>query len=363
MSRISSPFIIHVGQGKCGSTALQKFLATNNEGLQGNGYHYPNPIDNSINHRILAIWLIDQWKPLPSGSRIAAFPQMDVSHIKGKLTPIEHLQLQIQDSSKTTILSSESIYGIDPVFLAKYFSQGNSKIVVYVREQLDYLLSAYAQVIQAKKVNQSFAEFLNRNWSLDYSALIKAWINAFGSDNVIPRIYDRDLLVEGDICKDFLGLLSITELNAFFFPSIVESNPSIGGPLLKFKLLLNSVSEWDEGQLMQKTYRGLQACAAQEQRYRTKLTVRKELAEKVRHRYRESNKEFFENHFPQLEGFSHKERHGSAPEEARLTVEDFEYICMFLCEYYQQDDMEQEKNDVIDIHYKKMKSLLTVQSF
>lgn len=43
----------------------------------------------------------------------------------------------------------------------------------------------------------------------DFRALLNRWAIAFGEQNIIPRIYSRDALINGDVIDDFLQVTGI----------------------------------------------------------------------------------------------------------------------------------------------------------
>ncbi|MBF0291491.1 MAG: hypothetical protein HQK86_04970 [Nitrospinae bacterium] len=348
MSGLTGSFVIHIGQAKCGSTALQNFLYVNNKSLQRNGYYYPAPIDGSRSHGVIALWLQDQWMPLSTGSRFEMYPQFNISPSSDPLFPWGEAHVP----GLTAIFSSEGFFEIDPLFMARYFPSNDTKIIVYFREQLNFLRSGYAQEVQSRKIYLPFNEFANLGWRLDYFSEINAWSSVYGKNNIMPRVYERGNLLDADICKDFVGLLGISDTSDFSF-SFTQTNPTIGGSLLKYKLLLNRVSEWDERTLLFKTFHALGDMAIAEERFRSPLVVPDDLAQAIRGKYKEPNRALFEMFFPDLGGFNIGRTQADRDDEA-LTIKDFEYINMFFKEYKYKDTRYQNY-DVVDAHYKKMK--------
>jgi hypothetical protein len=272
----SENFIIHIGRHKTGSTALQLFLNRNRDALLSNGFFFPSPLEL---HADLAVqFMYEQGTELPP----------DVAHrfpwIGGKdEAPYDNVKKQIAEKENTTvILSCEGFCNVNPEVVAKYFPIQRTKVIVYIREQLDYMLSAYAQAIQETKRTYSFSEF-EQNEFLDYLVFLNQWRNCF-SDNLEVRIYERDCLIGGEIRSDFLEVLNIAERAKFIFPNI-HANPSIGGPLLQFKLLLNQHSPWPVEKLMPATYRNLGNLAAGNERYRSKIFIPDNYVQSIRDKY------------------------------------------------------------------------------
>jgi len=357
VNRIDSSFVVHIGQAKCGSTALQQFLSVNQEALHRCGYNYPSTIDGAVNHRLLTLWLLDQWRPLKTGPRWATLPQISLSEEAAALSPLKHLQSQLKGDDYINILSSEGLFDLSPAFMGNYFSSKNTKIVLYVREQMEFLLSAYAQAVHSSKMSMEFSEFVeSRNWMSDYASHIAKWEAVFGKGNVMPRVYDRQMLVEGDICNDFMQTLGIADTKSFTFPSFVKSNPTIGGPLLRFKLLLNSLTKWDNETLFLRTYRAMGALASQEKRFRSPPVIKAELARNIRQKCEVPNKQLFERYISDQDGFREKE-YEQCDQNSKLSLKDFERICGFLNEF-PNGNPENSSSQVVDAHYMAMKKLL-----
>jgi hypothetical protein len=112
-----------------------------------------------------------------------------------------------------TIISSETFGGLAPARIVDLFPPGETIIVVYVREQLDFAVSSYAQAIQGGVLHTKTFEDFARGWKrrnyADYGAFLDRWSKAFGPEHVRVRLYDRKHLTEGDIAKDFLTVLGI----------------------------------------------------------------------------------------------------------------------------------------------------------
>ena len=180
------------------------------------------------------------------------------------LKEIENLQEQ------TILLSSEGFQRVDPQKLEELFPKDRTKIIIYIREQVDYFISCYCQAVHAKNVTFSLEEFGEKVFKANYEKFLQKWASVFGEDRLDVRVFDRKMLINGDIVDDFLNHLGFKNLTSYNFERGNErSNISIGGSLLLFKLFLNGLS-FQEDYLREKVYSVFSDLAASDERFRMK---------------------------------------------------------------------------------------------
>ena len=192
---------IHIGAGKCGSTAIQGFLGNNSAKLKDNGILVPG-VDLSLDGKATGnqIWFLQNLmnEPLPDAQAI----------IRNRFRDI-HAYMN-ESTLHTLVLSAENLSnpnGFEQLFegLEKLF---DVKIVFYIRRQDDFLLSAWKQ--WGVKVTDSFDTWVANDtffvskclWG-DWAGYLQPWENMFGRDNIILRRFDRNKLIDGDVVKDF----------------------------------------------------------------------------------------------------------------------------------------------------------------
>jgi hypothetical protein len=211
--------ILHIGHHKTGSTAIQKFLHKNKDKLAQNEILYPYTGSNgAVAHH--------------------AIRQIIESGDKASIEVFRESLVQESHDFSSLVLSSENLSRMKvPGDLIKTLNFAEEfEIVFYLRDPMDYFMSAYRQRIQATKDFISFEEYIH-NRNLRYRELSELWKAT--STNLVLGLYERNSLIEGDVVKDFL-IRTGMPLQSF---ESYEANPSIHGPLLILKLFLNQFPE------------------------------------------------------------------------------------------------------------------------
>jgi hypothetical protein len=60
----------------------------------------------------------------------------------------------------TTMFSAEGLYSINPELLARIFAGHECRFVAYIRDELNFLASSYAQVVRASPTPPKLADFM-----------------------------------------------------------------------------------------------------------------------------------------------------------------------------------------------------------
>lgn len=220
---------LHIGYPKTGTTTLQAFLGRNRDGLARAGVQFPRSLLRGRAHHDIALAL--------SPTRSRQISDRAKSTVAAELERMRELVASGDD----LIVSSEMFQQSDPRLVATLFPPGRTRIIVYVRDQLAYVVSAYAQRIQATLDSTPFTRFAAR-FDPEYLQLLDNWAGVFGSGNLDVGIYDRSQLVDNDIRVDFLTRLGI-DPNQFDYElgKRQKGNPTIGPELLEFKGVLNAL--------------------------------------------------------------------------------------------------------------------------
>jgi len=279
-SVMASSITIHIGRNKTGTSSLQQSLAAGRERLEELGFVYPRP---GANHNFLASYFRHKRRPLGDAELAATVEQR-----------AERLRRTIAGRRTGVILSSEALQTARPRQVAEWVGDAAPvRIVIYIREQLDWLASFYQQAVKARLVTAQIDAFAE-GYDPDYLAVLAPWEKAFGRDNLVVRVYDRDRLVGGDVVADFL---SVVGLDAAAVPSVSDdANPSIGGALLEAKRRVNGLGI-EEAALRAATYAPLRRLVIDHPEYRAKPAVPPAFAERFRARYAASNIAVAERYF------------------------------------------------------------------
>ncbi len=264
--------VLHIGQHKTGSKALQAFLAYNRHVLHQSGLLYP--VEDHSEHDILAysrsqFRLFALIRHAAIGATIGrsaadAYWQTVAPYCRPFLTAWEFLATVEQERRRTDshriLLSAEDLFDMHTAHEFAFFRPiaetgvrllaemisvivGAARIVVYLRRQ-DHLLGAhYGQFIKGSITADLDLEAFAPAFAprLDSSRLLSCWESAFGRERIVVRPYERQTMPEG-IVGDFfahgLGMPVPDETKAP--PVDVEStNVSLGRDLIEYLRILN----------------------------------------------------------------------------------------------------------------------------
>ena len=221
-------FILHIGTNKTGTTAIQTTLFKNQDHLHNHRFCYPDIGMHNHGHHDFVRYL--------KGA--------DQVHLNLSSDWKKIFKTNVNEYEKV-IFSSELFYTIEnPKDLYKLFPKDRTSIVIYVREHLSFLMSWYQQAVQLRNITCSFKEYVDFHYcQLDYDRLISKWKDAFGSSNVKVEVFDRDNFKNNNIVEDFFDKIQLPFNSSISLKK--ESNKSIAGNLLFFKLLINNFIDDD----------------------------------------------------------------------------------------------------------------------
>lgn len=227
--------ILHVGLPKTGSTAIQGFMADHRGLLREHGAHFAEAPGRK-NHAMLAAYALGERARLSLQRRAAAVSseqEVFESNLPGMIA--EELR-SLPDSIHTVIYSSEMLGGsvrsvehaerLKGLF-APHFSA--IRVVVYLRRQDEAAVSSYST--QLKAGGRARFQILRDADSLrryEYHRVLDIFSGGFGESAVLPRIFDRSLLVGGDVVKDFLAACGLADIEV-----TAESSALVRGAALR----------------------------------------------------------------------------------------------------------------------------------
>jgi hypothetical protein len=198
---------LHIGGEKTGTTTLQHFLTRNASKLKRAGYYYPCETNNICfengAHFPVAAGLIGESVDFVSEER-----RHKLRFVLGALT-------QALSTKQSVILSCEHfssrlIHRRQLETLRDALSADDVKVVYYMREPSDLAMAAWSTGVRyGAKHAFNAAVVAPENRYFNHLEILNFWGSVFGEQNLIVREYNRASLTEGDIRKDFCGLLGI----------------------------------------------------------------------------------------------------------------------------------------------------------
>ncbi len=237
---------LHIGMPKTGTTSLQCNMMQNQDFLKKYhiaypdlGFRYPQ-VGPSRNAHFLV------------GPKRAANERSDrnipSADYDAGLDKLRELAAQYE----TIVLSDESVY-YSSQYLPLFWTQLRAdllargmqlKVIVYLRRQDQFLESLYAWSIKRHTCKQLFREFVedrllqNPPYELDYYRYLKRVALALGRENLIVRVFEKDLLQEENgLYSDFLGIFGISFSKEFVVADTY--NLRLDNEYLELKRLLN----------------------------------------------------------------------------------------------------------------------------
>ncbi|NDD65963.1 MAG: hypothetical protein EBZ36_18605, partial [Acidobacteria bacterium] len=198
------------------------------------------------------------------------------------------------------IVSSEAFQNVRPAALVDIVGR-DAIVVAYIREQLEYLVSAYLQRVQASALCLPLSDYMRRAFrTVNYSRFVAQWEQVFSTDSLRVRVFDRSHLLDNDIVADFLSVVGIEARpeNA----QAAESNPSLTYPLLLLKRASNRNIAAKPFQLGH-AFLAFDEWAARIGGKGMKTPVAPALAEQVREMFAPSNARLAERRFGRKELF------------------------------------------------------------
>jgi hypothetical protein len=204
--------IVHIGAGKCGSSAIQEYLKLNAPALRARGVLVPGG-DLAPGDPVL-------------GSQIAFFNQLlsdtEAAHIshqptRADATTIVMSRLSVlrdemqRDRLHTMILSAENLSN-EAAFshlLAHAKALFDIHIVAYIRRQDEYLSSSWGQWYCKMYPNIDAYLTARMPQDGDWYTMLSPWLEDFGAQRMHVRRYGRAYLHNGDVVDDFFKLMQL----------------------------------------------------------------------------------------------------------------------------------------------------------
>jgi hypothetical protein len=198
--------------GRCGSSAIQDAIAQNANRLVHSGFGYP-------------VVAVPGWRRgLYHGGNATNLALYVRQHAGQAAWAISRLGLVVRDVREPNCLfSSEFLHDWSINNFALLRRSLNDagfavRVLVYVREQREWLMSRYAQAVKRRRWTVRLQDYIlsvNRD-RLNHARRIKPLVKIFGRENLSVRVFDGHSLIENDVRKDFLSTLGVDYANWSF---------------------------------------------------------------------------------------------------------------------------------------------------
>ncbi|WP_297195502.1 sulfotransferase domain-containing protein, partial [uncultured Campylobacter sp.] len=215
---------VHIGKHKTGTTTIQNFMAKNYEILKEKGFVFAKsatfnnqhlPFVNTLNyladaHEDIKLNYEDNWVFKAFKKEINENPN------KIFIFSSEGFSLRSNREKSVKILKE----------MLKKLGFTEIKIIIYLRNQADSMVSVSSQNIKhghhpeykTPANNNSNNIFFDKNIFFNYKQAVSNYLNTFGKENLIVKLFDKNEFYEGDLIKDFLHILGLKLDDSFILP-------------------------------------------------------------------------------------------------------------------------------------------------
>ncbi len=191
---------VHIGAGKCGSSAIQLFLDRNVGALRAQGILVPGETlqDDGIGcGRHLRFF--------ESGIDQESFTET----VRRRL--VDLARTASTEGLNSVVISGENL--INPKSFPPLFEDLSDhvdlRVVVYVRRQDDFMISAWQQW-QLKQFDSFWDYYHRQRGKIDWHRQLERWRTRFGTEALVVRRYAPESLVQGDVVADFCDVIGCT---------------------------------------------------------------------------------------------------------------------------------------------------------
>lgn len=212
--------VIHAGFEKTGNTALKAFLEYNSINLLKHGIYLIMPAHNL--GRITG-QIIQKLKNIPSDTECILISCEAFSYMSA-----EDLKL----------------------IMSHFPNRCEVKIFLYIRNYSKWIISNFLQALEGfylkldKKdvcVEDALITYITSQ-ALKFHESYENIASVFNSNNITIKLYDRKLLIDGDICKDFINTLNFSHAVQFIPINKNLSIPAALAPLAYYFYRIYNIS-------------------------------------------------------------------------------------------------------------------------
>lgn len=273
--------LLHIGLPKTGSSSLQYYLAENQCELESQGLCYPTTgRSKRIAHHTIA--RVSRCVT-PRGNRFKKLRRefkQEVSQFDRVIVSSEAFQnfgCYVGVAHFFGLPKTASFPGLRQLCPERSY---RIRTFCYLREFLETACSNYAQQVQNSNLHLDLESYCARRFRVPLAFRTKFW--TWFSDETHFCLFERERLRNHDIVEDFFcrAGLKMPAANTYR-----NTNPSISGNLLAFKLLINS-RKLHTGLL----YQPFSELAAEDPAFRGRFEVADQTAHRLRERFSSYNR-------------------------------------------------------------------------
>jgi len=246
--------LLHIGQSKTGTSAIQAFLTLNRDRLAKGGIIYPSVRVGGMN--------------IDLGAHNAVADAITGRIIYPFLSAEEYSAQFFRDAQSTArrmIISGEHFFGGEPRVwdvssekayfdgyrnkvrgVARFFNGHQTEILLYLRPQVDWLESGASQTIRIQGLLSDKDAYRNDRQFyqmmmplLRYGQMLDIWQEEMPKARIAAVPYVRSQLVNGDSISDFLHRADLDAEKLRLGKTQLSVNESISREFIEVKKVLN----------------------------------------------------------------------------------------------------------------------------
>jgi hypothetical protein len=218
-ARAELEVVVHIGGAKCGSSAIQAWLAQNAVALVERGIGVPGKeldFESAVSGE--QIWAFER----------AATTSEGAGPLRERLSAL--FAAAEERGLSRVLLSAENIcnHAALAAVMAGAAGERPVRIVMYVRRQDDFLISSWQQW-HLKRYDSLEGFLADKVGSVAcWLTMLEPWAAAFGDNRIAVRRFAREHMAEGDVVADFcrtigLDASGLTPLSRAANPSFDEA--------------------------------------------------------------------------------------------------------------------------------------------
>lgn len=230
MNDSAPSLIVHIGGAKAGSTSIQDLLYVNRPVLAEGGILAPDTELEMSGTQANQVWFFEKIKQLPNPQQVLVekLDALCANHVKER-----------RSRPRAIILSAENLSNHkDPASLfAAVMEKYRVQVVLYARRQEDAYQAAWQQWFV--KSGLGLDQWLNRTdgFFCDWHTIVSRW-EKVAPGNLTIRLFEKELLTDGDVVSDFCSLFlrefsnlrpSKRDMNVSFGVHVSDLYASLGG--------------------------------------------------------------------------------------------------------------------------------------
>lgn len=240
--------VLHIGQGKTGTTSIQRMLRLRRSELAAHGVLYPVSPGPERHTKLGLSFRSDAELPSqPAWRRMQAqSPDRFRRRVHRRLTrEIETAALS------RVVVSDEALYGLRAPSLERLRSFTETvarrvRVVVYLRRQDDHLVSLYQQQVKVGETRRlSDWAAGDRARIYDYAQRLRDWRDVVSPTEIVVRRFERSAFHEGSLEADFLRAAGLPALRLADRPA---TNESLDAETVEFLRVLNLYEAEERGE-------------------------------------------------------------------------------------------------------------------